>query len=124
MRAGELTPGELSERLQLSSGGVSALVGRLERAGHVARRTHPRDKRRALLRLTPTMRTRAAESWAPLVTDIDAIVAGLSDHERALIADIVTRFAQAIERRVERLVSEVVTTDRAALSVPAPGRWS
>jgi DNA-binding MarR family transcriptional regulator len=124
MRAGELTPSELGDLLQLSSGGVTALTRRLERAGYVARRAHPRDRRRALLRVTPAMRGRAAEVWAPLSADIDAIVARLSPSEREVIGDVIARLAQAIERHVDRLVSDVVTTERLALSVPAPGRWS
>jgi DNA-binding MarR family transcriptional regulator len=124
MRAGELTPTELGDLLQLSSGGVSALVRRLERAGHVARRAHPRDKRRALLRATPGMRARASDAWAPLIADIDAIVESLSHAERELIGDVVARFAQASERQADRLVSEVLMSERVALSVPAPGRWS
>ena len=42
-RAGELTPGQLSARLQLSSGGTAGLIQRMQRAGHVTRDVHPRD---------------------------------------------------------------------------------
>src|SRR5262245_9533064 len=44
-RAGELTPGQLASLLQLSSGGATGVIDRLERAGHVERRPHWRDRR-------------------------------------------------------------------------------
>jgi DNA-binding MarR family transcriptional regulator len=124
IQADELTPGALGDLLQLSSGGVTAMVSRLERAGYVARRRHPQDKRRALLRPTPALRARAAEAWAPLIANIDAVVGSLSQREQRLIGDVVTRLTQAIDHHADRLVSEVMTTERDALSVPEPGRWS
>jgi DNA-binding IclR family transcriptional regulator len=42
--AGELTPGQLSARLQLSSGGATGLIDRMQRASHVDRMSHPRRR--------------------------------------------------------------------------------
>jgi DNA-binding MarR family transcriptional regulator len=48
----ELRPSELRERLLLSSGGVSNVLARLERAGHVERRRDEADGRGWRVRLT------------------------------------------------------------------------
>jgi len=72
-RAGELTPGQLSALLQLSSGGTTGLIQRLQRAGHVSRHANPRDKRSAVVRLTPAIAAWAADAWAPYVADIDSV---------------------------------------------------
>jgi DNA-binding MarR family transcriptional regulator len=42
---GGMTPGQLGERLQLTSGSVTALADRLERMGLVRRVPHPTDRR-------------------------------------------------------------------------------
>ncbi|MCW3064097.1 MAG: Transcriptional regulator, partial [Solirubrobacterales bacterium] len=42
-RSGHLTPGQLGGLLSLTSGGVTALTQRLERAGHIRRQPHPVD---------------------------------------------------------------------------------
>src|ERR1700741_3047563 len=52
-RGGQLTASRLGELLRLSSGGATALVQRLERAGCIVRTPNPRDRRSTLLRLTP-----------------------------------------------------------------------
>jgi DNA-binding MarR family transcriptional regulator len=49
---GPLTQRQLGERLALTSGAVTMLVDRLERAGWVARRPHLTDRRAILLELT------------------------------------------------------------------------
>lgn len=49
---GDVSPSRLGELLGLTSGGVAIVIKRLERGGHVIRRSHPGDARRALLRLS------------------------------------------------------------------------
>ncbi|MCD8804882.1 MarR family transcriptional regulator [Staphylococcus warneri] len=42
---GPITAGELGRRVGLTTGSVTALVDRLERAGYVKRERHPKDRR-------------------------------------------------------------------------------
>ena len=49
---GELGQSDLARELQLTSGASTALVDRLEREGVAKRTRHPRDRRRAIVRLT------------------------------------------------------------------------
>jgi hypothetical protein len=51
--AGPLTQRELGARLLLTSGGVTVLVDRLERAGLVRRERHPTDRRMTVVGLVP-----------------------------------------------------------------------
>ena len=54
-RSGEregLTPTALFEAAMMSSGGMTARIDRLEKAGLVERRPHPSDRRATLVRLT------------------------------------------------------------------------
>src|SRR3974390_2495452 len=50
---GSLTQRELGERLALTSGAITMLVDRLERAGWVKRRPHADDRRYTVLELSP-----------------------------------------------------------------------
>ncbi len=47
---GELTPGQLGDRLALSSGAVTALIDRLEHHGWVERVPHETDRRSVVIR--------------------------------------------------------------------------
>ena len=82
---GRITAGDLARELRLSTGAVTTLVDRLERAGY-AKRTHdPDDRRRVLLEVTPTVRALSAKvygspadaiAWADAFSDdeIDVLV--------------------------------------------------
>jgi DNA-binding MarR family transcriptional regulator len=83
---GGLTPGELGHRLGLTSGGVTALAGRLIDAGYVARGPHPHDRRMKTLTLTPAGEAQLARQIEPVLAPADRLFAWLSDGEAALLA--------------------------------------
>jgi DNA-binding MarR family transcriptional regulator len=123
-RSGELTPGQLGSLLQLSSGGTTGLINRLERGGHVIRRADPRDRRSALVRLTASTEARAGEAWAPLVAEIDAATRELSGPEREAVTRFLDRASDAVERRVARMSREADAVAHDALVVPLPALWA
>jgi len=50
---GPLTPRELAARMEVTSGSITALLDRVEKAGFVARDANPQDRRSLLIRATP-----------------------------------------------------------------------
>jgi DNA-binding MarR family transcriptional regulator len=82
---GGLTPGELGHRLGLTSGGVTALAGRLIEAGHVARRPHPHDRRMRVLHATAEGEAHLADYAGPLLAPADRALAWLSDEDAATL---------------------------------------
>jgi DNA-binding MarR family transcriptional regulator len=122
--AGTLTPSQLAARLQLTSGGTTALIQRLTRREYLAREPHPEDRRSSLLRLSAHGEDRAAELYAPLVGALDAATASLGDAERAVVARFLTRVAEIGEAHAEELVSSVERERPQVPRVPAPGLWS
>jgi DNA-binding MarR family transcriptional regulator len=65
-RAGRLSAGEIAKQTGLSSGAVTALLDRLERAGWVRRLRDAADRRRILVELTEQALRGAAEVYGPL----------------------------------------------------------
>jgi len=51
-----VTPKQLSEHLELSTGATTSLVDRMDAAGHVHRVPHPTDRRSTLVELAPAGR--------------------------------------------------------------------
>lgn len=123
-RAGELTPGQLGSLLQLSSGGTTGLIQRLQRAGHVTRHMHPRDRRSAIVRLTPAIAKWATDAWAPFVADLDALASQLSAQERHLVLRFLEAAAEASERHADRLARDADASAHDALAVPLPALWA
>jgi DNA-binding MarR family transcriptional regulator len=103
---GGLTPGELGHRLGLTSGGVTALAGRLIDAGHVERAPHPRDRRMRILTTTDAGEAHLAGLIGPVIAPADRVLAWLTDEDAALL-----------ERFLDSLVA---LKDHAAQTTPGP----
>jgi DNA-binding MarR family transcriptional regulator len=61
LRDGPLTVGELAARLELTLPTVSGVVADLDRAGFAERHPDPADRRRTIVQIAPTQRTRVSE---------------------------------------------------------------
>jgi DNA-binding MarR family transcriptional regulator len=102
---GQLTQRDLAERLSLTSGAVTMLVDRLERAGWVRRGPHPTDRRYTVLELT----SRVAEA-SPVELDRyhEAIVALANDvpaQHRQVIVAFLHKAAEAASAAAADLVT-------------------
>jgi DNA-binding MarR family transcriptional regulator len=90
---GGLTPGELGHRLGLTSGGVTALTGRLIEAGYVTRERHPDDGRMRLLAVTPAGTERLREHMEPVLEPLEETLGRLSVTEAELVTQVLDELA-------------------------------
>jgi DNA-binding MarR family transcriptional regulator len=95
---GPLTAGELARRSGLTSGAITGVIDRLEKAGFAARETDAADRRKVLVRALPAIEARAAPAVKPMEDANVALLSGYSDKELALLLDYMTRsHASAVE---------------------------
>ena len=101
---GQSTPGELAERLLVSSGTLTAILRRLEERGDIVRSPHPDDLRATLVTLQPSGREASGEVVAVLddaaetvLAEVDLPIGALL---RALDAAARALDAPAVEQRV------------------------
>ena len=92
---GGVTPGELGHRLGLTSGGVTALTGRLIDAGHVRSGRHPSDGRMRVLAATEAGAAFLHAHLEPALDVADAALSSLSEADAALLADVLELVASA-----------------------------
>jgi DNA-binding MarR family transcriptional regulator len=83
---GPLTQRQLGERLLLSSGGVTVLVDRLERAGWVIRNPHPTDRRAVQLELDPAAVAEVTDDLSRYHTAIAAAARAVPPEHRDAVA--------------------------------------
>jgi DNA-binding MarR family transcriptional regulator len=67
--SGGLTAGELAKEAGLTSGAVTGVIDRLERAGYARRVPDRSDRRRVNLEVTPKFYARADKIWGPVASD-------------------------------------------------------
>jgi len=108
---GALTHGELSSRLGLSSGTMTALVDRLEDGGYAARTPNPDDRRSQLIHISETGRATMDSIYAEFKTSIHSTLAGLPAHTRRAIVDSLVAVAADVDAYATTLA---VTSDHSA----------
>ena len=94
--AGSLTPKQLAESLEMTTGAVTAISNRLVALELLTRVAHPHDRRSLLLVLTP-----AAEQMTQKVyDDFQALIAhaarGLSPEDQGRLGDLLTSMALTV----------------------------
>jgi len=102
-RTGQMTAGQLATESGLSSGAVTALLDRMERAGYV-RRTHDTvDRRRVLVEMTDEAREAAWQIWGPIAEEAVAGFAAYSDDELRIILNFISGGREFLASHIARV---------------------
>lgn len=91
-----MTIGELAQRLGLSPAATTALVDRLESAGHVSRLRDPANRRRVIVRMHDRALELATAFFLPLGRLMHEAARDFTADELAGTASVVRRLAQAV----------------------------
>jgi DNA-binding MarR family transcriptional regulator len=104
--SGGLTAGELAAEAGLTTGAVTGVIDRLERARY-ARRTQDRaDRRRVRVEVTPAFYKRAERIWAPMKADWESTLSGrFTAEELERVIEFLQATNQIAARHLERLRS-------------------
>lgn len=94
-----MTAGALSRSLLVTAGNVTGIVARLQARGLVRRARDPRDRRAAILTLTPAGRRVAQAEVARHERLLERVFSGLPLAERARLARSMDRLRHALEPR-------------------------
>lgn len=87
----KLTPTELYRSTMVSSGGMTARLDRLQKAGHIERCPHPEDRRALLVCLTESG-LKMIRDFMPGYVDMQAkALSGLSETERDQLAALLKK---------------------------------
>jgi DNA-binding MarR family transcriptional regulator len=101
---GGLTAGELATAAGLTTGAITGVVDRLERAGYARRVRDPRDRRKVTLEVTPQFYARANEIWGPLKRDWDALLTSrFTSQQLDSVIDFLRLTNQVSRRHLKRI---------------------
>jgi len=100
---GKATAGQLAGMTGLTTGAITSVINRLERAGFVRRTKDPRDLRVVYVEPIPERLQPLFEIFAPLGQAMAELHARYSDEELRLILDYLERSARVLSWQAERL---------------------
>jgi DNA-binding MarR family transcriptional regulator len=99
----DMTPGRLAELSDLTTGAITGVLDRLERAGFVRREPDATDRRRTLVRVLPKRQPEIEEVDGPLERALAEVVAACEPAARRALADAVASATRVYEQQTERL---------------------
>lgn len=102
-RKGPITATQLGDETGLTSGSVTALVDRLEKAGYVSRVRDEGDRRRVFVELTDAATEAIDAIWGPLGRDGTALAERYSAEEIAFIVDYLRASRALLEQHLKRV---------------------
>jgi DNA-binding MarR family transcriptional regulator len=102
--SGGLTAGALAAEAGLTTGAVTGVVDRLERAGYARRVRDPADRRKVNVEVTDRFYDRAGEIWGPVAADWQAALARrFTSAEVDLITEFLRASNELSRRHLERI---------------------
>jgi DNA-binding MarR family transcriptional regulator len=96
---GPTTPGHLAELSGLTTGAVTGVIDRLERAGFVRRLSDPADRRRVLVEGLPERERDVQALFDPLLRAMVAVTDRYDDQELAVVLDFADRAGPVLEEQ-------------------------
>jgi DNA-binding MarR family transcriptional regulator len=100
---GAMTGSRLAAMTGLSSGAITGVVGRLERAGYVRREPDPSDRRKQILHVLPERMRDLEDIFGPIRADARTLLEGFDAHQRTAIAEFLTRSTEFTYRHAAML---------------------
>jgi DNA-binding MarR family transcriptional regulator len=104
-QAGGMTAGELARAAGLTTGAVTAVVDRLERAGLARRVADPTDRRRVRIEATPKLWELTGPLMMPFIDESQAILDDYSTEELERFSDFLQRVIDVQAKHIERIRS-------------------
>lgn len=105
---GAITAGELAALTGLTTGAVTGVIDRLEKAGLVRRLPDPQDRRKVIVAPIENTAYRAEgmRFFGPLGEATAALLATYSDAELAIILDFVERGTELMKAQTARVLQQ------------------
>jgi DNA-binding MarR family transcriptional regulator len=81
MEMGASTAGDLAKVTRLTTGAITSVVNRLEKAGFVKREGDPEDRRKVIIRFIPKKHTKAKQYYAAMAKDVYKLFSGYNEQK-------------------------------------------
>ena len=89
--AGPTTPGDLARSTGLTTGGVTVMLDRLEKAGYLKRAPNPQDRRSLLVRINPKKLEKMHSYYGEINRQMSAFLEATPEPELRTVVDFFTR---------------------------------
>jgi DNA-binding MarR family transcriptional regulator len=115
-QAGRITAGDLARGARLTTGAVTAVVDRLEKAGLMRRVRDESDRRKVMLELTERNYELAEPVWGPIAAEAQHFFDGFTTDDLRAIREFLRRGREHNRRHTQRVADLREARDAKAAS--------
>lgn len=98
-----LAAGDLADRAHLTTGAVTGVLNRLEKAGYAHRQPDPTDRRRVRVVMNEAAQARVVAVYGPFYERVNALFADYTPDEIAVLADWFSRARALMQDSLEEV---------------------
>jgi DNA-binding MarR family transcriptional regulator len=102
LRGGVASAGELAEATGLTTGAVTGMIDRLEKAGVAKRDRDPNDRRKVLVRLMPAAEKRISPIYIPLQQAMQDLLSQYSDEQLTFLHEFMSKSGRIMADEIAR----------------------
>ncbi len=122
--SGHVTAGQLAELTGLTTGAITGVLDRLEKAGYVRRERDPNDRRQVLVRLLPDRMPELTAMFEPIARTWAEVCEGYSEEDLAVVRDFLQKATQVSEQQIDLLRQKPEAGERAPEDAPGKRDFS
>lgn len=98
LRMGGVTAGQISRETGLTSGAITGVIDRLEKAGFARRQADPKDRRKVIIMPRPERLPEMQKLFAPLSRSMGRMMSHFSERESEVLVDFMKRCSDAMRQ--------------------------
>lgn len=99
-RGGEVLPGEISEKMGISSARIASILNALERKELVTRRIDPTDRRKILVKLTGEGSAKALAHREEALSEMENILRGMGEDDTKELIRLLRKLSDILKGEV------------------------
>lgn len=103
MEMGPSTAGDLAKATRLTTGAITSVIDRLEKAGFVKRESDPGDRRKVIIKFLPKKHAGAKKFYGAMATDVFQLFSGYNESKLKSMLQHTNSLAAIMQMHAEKI---------------------
>ena len=106
MEMGPSTAGDLAKVTRLTTGAITSVIDRLQKAGFVKRENDPGDRRKVIITFIPKKHEKAKQYYAAMAKDVYELYSGYSESNLKLLTKHSDALTAIFQNHAEKIFNK------------------
>ena len=106
MEMGPSTAGDLAKVTRLTTGAITSVIDRLQKAGFVKRENDPGDRRKVIITFIPKKHEKAKQYYAAMAKDVYELYSGYSESNLKLLTKHSDALTAIFQKHAEKVFNK------------------